>query len=223
MNTNMNTTTTIKPKTRICENIKKTGTCVYGKNCHFAHDVKELTVSKCAFGQRCVFIHYADGKVCNKVCYTNGSKICKFLHPNENISELFLRLESKPLPPVPSTPPQLELITPMTFPPLAPKKAPPLPTPAPAFDLTPLRLDLDSGLATNSTSSGITSETPTDPDEWVTVRGKKPPTVEAPPPPPVVKREMKMVATVNAKDLLQSVEKWVESGLTELVLTIEYD
>ncbi len=214
MNTNMNA---VKSKTRICENIKKTGTCVYGKNCHFAHDVKELTVSKCAFGQRCVFINYTDGKVCNKVCYTNGSKVCKFLHPNENITDLFERLESKPV--LPSSPPQLELITPITFPPLAPKKVSTLTVPlqVPTFDLTPLRLDLDTG---------FTSEFPKNTDDWVTVRGKKPPAVEVvftPLPPPVFKREMKMVATVNAKDLLPSVEKWMESGLTELVLTIEYD
>jgi hypothetical protein len=89
----------------------------------------------------------------------------------------------------------------MTFPPLAPKKV----SPPPAFDLTPLRLDLEKV-----------------PDEWVTVRGKKPPTIEVPPTAPL-KRDMKMVATVNSKDLLESVENWMESGLTELILTIEYD
>lgn len=205
MNTNTNTTNGAKPKTRICENIKRTGTCVYGKNCHFAHDVKELTVSKCAFGQRCVFIQYTEDRVCN----SHGTKICKFLHPKETTTDLFQRLEMRPTSP-PPPPPSPEPITRINhFPPLAPKKFTPPPTILPiACDITPIRLEL---------------EPPKDPDEWVTVRSKKLPISSGVVLPIPIERELKMVATVDAKDLLDSVEKWMESGFTELLLTVKYD
>lgn len=203
----MNTTNnSAKPKTRICENIKRTGTCVYGKNCHFAHDVKELTVSKCAFGQRCVFIQYSEDRVCN----SHGSKICKFLHPKETITDLFQRLEMKPTSPpeIPFTPPTNELVT---FPPLAPKKSLNCALPV-IHDITPIRLDLEPNVVT---------EEPKDSNEWVTVCNKKQLPVSTPLATP--KRELKLVAMVEAKDLLESVEKWMENGFTELILTVKYD
>ena len=189
MNTNTN-----KPKTRICENIKKNGTCVYGKNCHFAHDIKELTISKCAFGQRCVFVQYSESMICN----SQGSKICKFLHPTETVENLFVRLEMNH-----ETPPPIKHMTPVL-----PKK-PDCPLVFEA-NITPIRLDFQY-------------ETMKQPDQWVTVRSKKNvvEVVTKVETKPLVERETKMVATVDAKNLLNSVEKWMDNGLTELFITIK--
>ena len=42
------------------------------KNCNFAHDISELRVRKCLFGDECI---YKNSK----------NKMCKFIHPCENM------------------------------------------------------------------------------------------------------------------------------------------
>jgi hypothetical protein len=68
-----------KAKTRMCNNLTK-GQCPYGKKCHFAHDVSELQVQNCGFGDKCVFVISENGNVSNS---PNSCKVCRFFHPGE--------------------------------------------------------------------------------------------------------------------------------------------
>ena len=78
-----------KAKTRMCSNLSK-GPCPYGKKCHFAHDVNELQVQVCGFGEKCVFVVNENGNVFNS---PNSCKICRFMHPSETEASYAKRIQ----------------------------------------------------------------------------------------------------------------------------------
>jgi len=79
-----------KAKTRMCNNLSK-GQCPYGKKCHFAHDVNELQVQVCGFGDKCVFVVNENGNVFNS---PNSCKVCRFMHPGETEASYAKRIYS---------------------------------------------------------------------------------------------------------------------------------
>ena len=90
-NNNMNVSGSVpKAKTRMCNNLSK-GPCPYGKKCHFAHDVSELQVQVCGFGDKCVFVMNENGNVFNS---PNLCKVCRFMHPNETEASYAKRIYS---------------------------------------------------------------------------------------------------------------------------------
>ena len=74
----------------------KTKMCFKGENCKhkgctFAHNEKELKVSNCIFGKNCKFVKKQSGILIN----TCKTQICKHKHEDENITEFYLRIDSK--------------------------------------------------------------------------------------------------------------------------------
>jgi hypothetical protein len=74
----------------------KTKMCFKGENCKhkgctFAHNEKELKISNCIFGKNCKFVKKQSGILINK-CKT---QICKHKHEDENMTEFYLRIDSK--------------------------------------------------------------------------------------------------------------------------------
>jgi len=74
-------------KTRMCNSIDKNEVCTHGDSCRFAHNLSELKISNCLFGDKCHFIKMSDGKLQN-----NGSKICNHKHPQESTENFMSRV-----------------------------------------------------------------------------------------------------------------------------------
>jgi hypothetical protein len=74
-------------KTRMCNSIDKNEVCTHGDSCRFAHNLSELKISNCLFGDKCHFIRMSDGKLQN-----NGSKICNHKHPQESTENFMSRV-----------------------------------------------------------------------------------------------------------------------------------
>ena len=71
-------------KSRMCDNIRNDGTCLYGLKCLFAHSISDITPQLCLFGDNCVFINYDQ---CKK-------RICKYKHPFETTTSFHERIIS---------------------------------------------------------------------------------------------------------------------------------
>jgi hypothetical protein len=65
------------PRYRLCMSVLNKTECQYGPKCNFAHNLTELVVGECKFGNNCKFI-----------------KTCNYKHPNENPEDYYLRLVS---------------------------------------------------------------------------------------------------------------------------------
>jgi len=75
-NIQFNISMSLQPrKTRLCSNMLKYQSCPR-RRCFFAHGIEDFTPTLCAFGYKCKFRHTT----------------CDYIHPNENVSELFYRL-----------------------------------------------------------------------------------------------------------------------------------
>jgi Putative zinc finger protein len=73
--------------TRMCVSYMSEIKCLKGKDCTYAHEIDELRVATCNFGDKCNNI-YKDGKV-----YENyDSKVCQFLHPDESLNNFYERV-----------------------------------------------------------------------------------------------------------------------------------
>ena len=71
-------------KTRMCNSIDKSEQCPHEGNCRFAHDLSELNIAPCLFGENCRFVRAQNGKLFN-----TGEKVCNHKHPHES-RECFL-------------------------------------------------------------------------------------------------------------------------------------
>ena len=71
-------------KTRMCNSIDKSEPCQHEGNCRFAHDLSELNIAPCLFGENCRFVRAQNGKLFN-----TGEKVCNHKHPHES-RECFL-------------------------------------------------------------------------------------------------------------------------------------
>ena len=75
--------------TKMCNSVGSGKPCRHS-NCRFAHDVKELKIGECFFGEKC-----------NHVCLRNGkyenlrNKNCMNMHPNETEYDFNLRTQTK--------------------------------------------------------------------------------------------------------------------------------
>ena len=79
-------------KTRMCKFIAKNQVCKFGNKCHFAHSLSELEISECFFKHRCRYVRCVASS--EKMVYINtyDSKICKHMHPEENINSYYQRI-----------------------------------------------------------------------------------------------------------------------------------
>jgi len=66
-------------KTRMCNSIDKGEPCPHEGNCRFAHNLSELNIPPCLFGENCRFVREQNGKLFNK-----GEKVCNHKHPHES-------------------------------------------------------------------------------------------------------------------------------------------
>ena len=71
-------------KTRMCNSIDKGEPCPHEGNCRFAHNLSELNIPPCLFGENCRFVREQNGKLFN-----TGEKVCNHKHPHES-RECFL-------------------------------------------------------------------------------------------------------------------------------------
>ena len=71
-------------KTRMCNSIDKGEPCPHEGSCRFAHNLSELNIPPCLFGENCRFVREQNGKLFN-----TGEKVCNHKHPQESI-ECFL-------------------------------------------------------------------------------------------------------------------------------------
>lgn len=80
-------------KTRLCISFLKNEKCRHGSRCNFAHNVNELNIVKCVFGENCRNVQQRRGIWVNK-----SAKICAFGHPGEEKNkDLFVkRISEKP-------------------------------------------------------------------------------------------------------------------------------
>ena len=69
-----------KYKTRFCNSFKNKEKCPHGKKCKFAHNVDELSLTDCLFGERCRFVSFVNGVYKN---ISETEKICTYIHPCE--------------------------------------------------------------------------------------------------------------------------------------------
>jgi len=66
-------------KTRMCNSIDKGEPCPHEGNCRFAHNLSELNIPPCLFGENCRFVREQNGKLFN-----TGEKVCNHKHPHES-------------------------------------------------------------------------------------------------------------------------------------------
>ena len=76
-------------KTQLCKTFYERKNCPYGKNCKFAHSIKELKVSDCAYGSKCKMVQTHNKKYINRF-----EKKCCYKHPNEMYSDFCIRLSN---------------------------------------------------------------------------------------------------------------------------------
>ena len=75
--------------TKMCNSVGSGKPCRHG-DCRFAHDIKELKIGACFFGDRCHHVCIRNGK------YENiGNKNCRNMHPNETEYDFNLRTQIK--------------------------------------------------------------------------------------------------------------------------------
>ena len=108
--------------TKLCNSVT-TGKKCYHKNCHFAHDISQLTRKDCRFGDGCNFVHHqGNGIYINKIFGRTG-KTCDCMHPGEEDKGFSSRMGLKYKPPTAplTTPPITQtLITPTLTQPIIP-------------------------------------------------------------------------------------------------------
>jgi hypothetical protein len=76
-------------KTTMCKSVAEKKECPYGTHCNFAHNLDELRLTSCMFGERCHFVSWNY----NTEKYENsGVKQCVFLHPEESKMNYGMRL-----------------------------------------------------------------------------------------------------------------------------------
>jgi hypothetical protein len=78
-------------KTRMCKNLG----CSYGTNCNYAHNIDELNIQNCAFGDDCKHVNVTNGIVTNN----RVGKQCVFKHISETNEQCKIRTKigEKPL------------------------------------------------------------------------------------------------------------------------------
>jgi len=79
-------------KTEMCRSVGKYK-CHIGVNCRFAHNLKELKIINCAFGDRCFDVECISGKYIN--IQNNKNRICQRQHPTETLENVYNRLNIK--------------------------------------------------------------------------------------------------------------------------------
>jgi hypothetical protein len=78
-------------RTKMCSSIENNQTCPYKDKCRFAHDINELIITECLFGNDCRYVYRQNYKWFNK----EGKKVCFHRHPNELNSEYYIRIGAK--------------------------------------------------------------------------------------------------------------------------------
>ena len=73
--------------TRMCVSYNSEIKCLKGKECTYAHEIGDLRVASCNFGDDCINI-YKD----NKTYENYDSKVCQFLHPDETLDNFYERV-----------------------------------------------------------------------------------------------------------------------------------
>jgi len=69
-----------RTKTALCRHFLS-GDCSFGDKCNFVHDLDELRVKECRFGDECIKVGYS---VSNGNYFNTATKVfCTFLHPEE--------------------------------------------------------------------------------------------------------------------------------------------
>ena len=75
--------------TKMCISVGSGKPCRHG-DCRFAHNIKELKMGECFFGEKCNHVYFRNGK------YENvGNKNCRNMHPNETVSNFDSRTQIK--------------------------------------------------------------------------------------------------------------------------------
>ena len=72
-------------KTQMCNSVGK-GKCRHGKSCRFAHNIAELSIADCFFGDKCKMIRFRNGQ-----CENKGDKCCMRKHDKETDDNYFSR------------------------------------------------------------------------------------------------------------------------------------
>lgn len=195
-NNNMNTNGSVpKAKTRMCNNLSKGGQCPYGKKCHFAHDVKELQVQICGFGDKCVFVRVENGIVINS---PNSCKVCRFMHPTETEAGYARRIYISTYTAAPA------LVVSTTR----------------QTNILPLQLDLsakkpiDGGGWTNIQPKKTNVEQPQVRAMEVTKTMNSFSVID--------NRSEHIVANVNAENLLDHLDEWGDDDVKDIKLTVNY-
>lgn len=70
-----------KRKVYWCLHFLKHGNCNYGKECHYAHSLYELSINPCKFNNKCTKIIENNGVIENS---SNVDVVCMFCHENSN-------------------------------------------------------------------------------------------------------------------------------------------
>jgi len=86
-------------KTALCRSVIENGTLkphcgsckIYKDTCRYAHNLEEISFRPCGFGGRCNTVYRESAtKYCNR-----GKKVCRFIHPSEDVGEYFKRIGVK--------------------------------------------------------------------------------------------------------------------------------
>jgi hypothetical protein len=78
-------------RTKMCNSIEIGQNCPYKDRCRFAHDINELVITECLFGNDCRYVYRQNSKWFNK----EGKKVCFHRHPTELNSEYHIRIGAK--------------------------------------------------------------------------------------------------------------------------------
>ena len=97
-------------KTRMCQNILRSGTCQFDSNCHYAHTYDELRIMDCAYGNSCIFVRYDNDSCVNDE--DDRNKICYFRHPGETVHSYHVRIGNKKVKEPPAVAEREEDLTP---------------------------------------------------------------------------------------------------------------
>jgi hypothetical protein len=82
----------INHKTRMCQNVLRSGVCQFGANCHYAHTYDELRIMDCAYGNSCIFVNCREDG-CTNNNNDDRTKICYFRHPTETDGSYHTRVD----------------------------------------------------------------------------------------------------------------------------------
>lgn len=78
-------------RTKMCNSIEIGQNCPYKDRCRFAHDINELVITECLFGNDCRYVYKQNYKWFNK----EGKKVCFHRHPTELNSDYYIRIGAK--------------------------------------------------------------------------------------------------------------------------------